>query len=289
MTFTYPHATLPRLHIVIPVYNEEATLAACLARVAAAPLPAGWPRSLILVNDASTDGTRALLESLFTAESAEIAEEGRRSARAADSELSSALSAFSAVKVLHHESNRGKGAAIRTGFAAALEEAEATDVILVQDADLEYDPADWRRLLEPIAHGRARVVFGTRFGRHYRPATLALRLHAFGNRLLTEVSNWRTGLRVTDMECGSKAFTADVLRRIVPMLTEDRFGIEPEIAAAVAAIGERVEEVAVSYDPRSVGEGKKIKWSDGWAALRVIRRGVRGRIGGSSIVKDHHG
>lgn len=280
---------MPRLHIVIPVYNEEATLAACLARVAAAPLPAGWPRSLILVNDASTDGTRALLESLFTAESAEIAEQSPDSAAKADALPSFAHGAFSAVITLHHDHNRGKGAAIRTGFAAALEAAAATDVILVQDADLEYNPADWQRLLDPIAQGRARVVFGTRFGRHYRPATMALRLHAFGNRLLTEMSNWRTGLRVTDMECGSKAFTADVLRRIVPMLTEDRFGIEPEIAAAVAAIGERVEEVAVSYDPRSVGEGKKIKWSDGWAALRVIRRGVRGRTGHSSGAKDDHG
>lgn len=280
---------MPRLHIVIPVYNEQATLAACLARVAAAPLPGGWTRSLILVNDASTDGTRALLESLFTAESAEIAEQSPDSAAKAEPLPPSALSALSAVKVLHHESNRGKGAAIRTGFAAALEAAAAMDVILVQDADLEYDPADWQRLLEPIAAGRARVVFGTRFGRHYRPTTMALRLHAFGNRLLTEMSNWRTGLRVTDMECGYKVFTADVLRRILPMLREDRFGIEPEIAAAVAAIGERVEEVAVSYDPRRVGQGKKIKWSDGWAALRVIRRGVRGRIGGSSNVKDHHG
>lgn len=280
---------MPRLHIVIPVYNEEATLAACLARVAAAPLPAGWPRSLILVNDASTDGTRALLESLLTAESAEIAEQSPDSAAKADALPSFAHGAFSAVFTLHHDHNRGKGAAIRTGFAAALEAAAATDVILVQDADLEYNPADWQRLLEPIAQGRARVVFGTRFGRHYRPTTMALRLHAFGNRLLTEMSNWRTGLRVTDMECGSKAFTADVLRRIVPMLREDRFGIEPEVAAAVAAIGERVEEVAVSYDPRSVGEGKKIKWSDGWAALRVIRRGVRGRTGRSSGAKDDHG
>ena len=108
-------------------------------------------------------------------------------------------------------------------------------------------------------------------------ATFALILHAFGNRLLTELSNWRTGLHLTDMECCYKLFSAPVLRRILPMLREDRFGIEPEITAAIAAINERVEEVPVSYHPRTVGEGKKIKWSDGLTALRVIRRGVRNR------------
>ncbi len=267
---------MPRLHIVIPVFNEEASLPVCLRRVAAAALPAGWAKHLILVNDASTDGTASLLKGLVTAESAEIAAPNPESATKANPLPPTALSAISAVRILHHERNRGKGAAIRTGFAAALEDAADADAILVQDADLEYNPADYERLLEPVIQGRARVVFGTRFGRHYRPTTFALRLHAFGNRLLTEVSNWRTGLRVTDMECGYKVFAADVLRRILPMLREDRFGIEPEIAAAVAAIGERVEEVAVSYDPRSVGQGKKIKWSDGWGALRVIRRGVRG-------------
>lgn len=277
---------MPRLHLVIPVYNEEATLPACLGRVAAAPLPAGWTRSLILVNDASTDGTRALLESQLTAESAEIAETNQDHAERPIILPPSALSAFPAVKTLHHNRNRGKGAATRTGFASALEAADDADAILVQDADLEYNPADYERLLEPIAQGRARVVFGTRFGRHYRPTTMALRLHAFGNRLLTELSNWRTGLRVTDMECGYKVFAAPVLRRILPMLKEDRFGIEPEIAAAVGAIGERVEEVAVMYEPRSIGQGKKIKWSDGVAALRVIRRGVRGRTADSPAPAD---
>lgn len=275
---------MPRLHIVIPVYNEEATLPACLGRVAAAPLPTGWTRSLTLINDASTDGTRALLERQLAAQNAQAAERNPRADSNASS--SSALSAISAVRILHHDRNRGKGAAIRTGFAAALEAAEPTDAILVQDADLEYNPADYERLLEPIIQGRARVVFGTRFGRHYRPTTFALRLHAFGNRLLTELSNWRTGLRVSDMECGYKVFTVDVLRRILPMLREDRFGIEPEIAAAVAAGGVRIEEVAVSYEPRSIGQGKKIKWSDGWAALRVIRRGVRGRTADARSCAD---
>lgn len=237
---------MPTLHIVIPVYNEQATLLQCLQRVEAAALPHGWSKRLILVDDASTDGTPAILVSL------------------ADRHTIRTQSA-----------NRGKGAAIRTGFAAVLEDAADADAILVQDADLEYHPADYERLLEPIANGRTRVVFGTRFGPHYEPATFALRLHAFGNRLLTELSNWRTGLHLTDMECGYKVFTAPVLRRVLPMLREDRFGIEPEITAALAALSERVEELPVTYQPRTVGEGKKIKWSDGLAALRVIRRGAR--------------
>lgn len=267
---------MPRLHIIIPVYNEEATLLDCLGRVAAAGLPADWTKCLILVNDASTDGTRALLERQFTAEDAETAEKGKDAVSNQDS--LSAFSAISAAKTLHHDRNRGKGAAIRTGFAAALDDAADTDAIVVQDADLEYDPTDYEQLLKPIAQGRARVVFGTRFGPHYRPTTFALRLHAFGNRLLTELSNWRTGLRLTDMECCYKVFAAPVLRRILPMLREDRFGIEPEITAAVAAIGQCIEEVPVSYHPRSIGQGKKIKWSDGVTALRVIRRGARNRM-----------
>lgn len=263
---------MPTLHIVIPAYNEEASLLDCLSRVDAAALPSGWTKRLILVNDASTDGTRAMLESQFTAENAQRA----REAVSNPSHLS-AISAFSAASILHHDRNRGKGAAIRSGFTTLLEDAADTDAIIVQDADLEYNPADYERLLEPIAQGRARVVFGTRFGPHYDPATFGLHLHAFGNRLLTELSNWRTGLRLTDMECGYKVFTAPVLRRILPMLKEDRFGIEPEISAAIAATNERIEERAVSYQPRTVGQGKKIKWSDGLTALRVIRRGVRNR------------
>ncbi len=261
---------LPRLYIVIPVYNEEATLLECLGRVAAAAVPAGWSKHLILVNDASTDGARSLLERQFAAETAE-----REKDASPIPGHPPAASAFSAVKTLHHERNRGKGAAIRTGFKAVLSVASETDAVIVQDADLEYDPADYERLLEPIVQGRSRIVFGTRFGPHYEPATFRLRLHALGNRLLSELSNWRTGLHLTDMECGYKVFAAPVLARIVPMLMEDRFGIEPEITAAAAAINERIEEVPVSYHPRSVGEGKKIKWSDGLAALRVIRRGVR--------------
>ncbi len=241
---------MPRLHIVIPVYNEEATLLDCLGRINAAALPPSWSKNLILVNDASTDGTPTLLRTLASQHT-----------------------------ICERDRNHGKGAAIRTGFARALADARDSDAILVQDADLEYNPADYEKLLEPIELGRARVVFGTRFGPHYEPATFALRLHAFGNRLLTELSNWRTGLHLTDMECCYKLFTAPVLRRILPMLREDRFGIEPEITAAVAAISERIEEVPVSYHPRTVGEGKKIKWSDGLTALRVIRHGVRNRTG----------
>ncbi|MCC6908873.1 MAG: glycosyltransferase family 2 protein [Phycisphaerales bacterium] len=237
---------MPRLYIVIPVYNEQATLLECVSRVEAAALRPEWERRLVFIDDASTDDTPALLRSF--AERHTIRTQPR---------------------------NRGKGAAIRTGFAAVLGESAEADAVIVQDADLEYNPADYERLLEPIVQGRSRIVFGTRFGPHYEPATFRLRLHALGNRLLTELSNWRTGLHLTDMECGYKVFAAPVLAHILPMLREDRFGIEPEITAAAAAINERIEEVPVSYHPRSVGEGKKIKWSDGMAALRVIRRGTR--------------
>lgn len=244
----------------MPVFNEAATLAACVERVRGARLPPHWTRRIRFVDDASTDESPRLLERLR--------EEGT---------------------VLRHERNRGKGAAIRTGFGAVLDDPRTNeaDAVLIQDADLEYDPADYARLLEPIASHRARVVYGTRFGGHYRRGGPGVRIHALGNRAITALSNLCTGYRLHDMECCYKVLAAPVLDAMFPMLTEERFGIEPQITAALARIGEPIVEAPVSYEPRSVGEGKKIKWSDGVAAVRVILRerflppAVRGKDAGS--------
>ncbi len=222
-----------KLSVVIPVYNERDTVEEIVRRVRAAPID--LEREIILVNDASTDGTLDKLQ---------------------------VLAREPGVVVLQHARNKGKGAALRTGFAAA-----TGDVVLVQDADLEYDPAEYPRLLRPILDGKADVVFGSRFvgGESHRVLYF---WHAVGNRLLTLLSNALTNLNLTDMEVCYKAFRRDVLTRIT--IEEDRFGFEPEITAKVARLGVRVYEVGVSYSGRTYAEGKKITWRDGVAALRCI-------------------
>lgn len=224
-----------RVSIVIPVYNEIRWIAAALARLDDVPPPAGTKREIIVVDDCSTDGTRAWLE-------------GFRRDRPD-------------VTVLLHDQNQGKGAALRTGFRAA-----AGDIILVQDADLEYDPADHHLLLHPILDGRADVVFGTRFlgGTH----RVLYYWHAVGNWLLTTLSNMLSNVNLSDMECCLKAFRREVIARID--LREDRFGFEPEIAAKVARLRCRIYEVPVNYAGRTYEEGKKITWRDGVSAIRCI-------------------
>ena len=226
-----------KLSVVMPVYNERELVPIAIARVGAVPLPGGLEREIVLVDDCSTDGTREWLID-FAA--------GRPD-----------------VVLSLHDINRGKGAALRTGFAAA-----TGTFVLVQDADLEYDPRDYPALLEPLLDGRADVVFGTRFlGQTHR---VLYYWHSVGNWLLTMLSNMLSNVNLTDMECCYKAFRRDVLARIT--LVEDRFGFEPEVAAKVARLGCRIYEVPVSYSGRTYAEGKKINWKDGISALRCILR-----------------
>lgn len=243
---------MPTLHVVIPFYDEEATLRACVDRVIAAPMPAGWSKSLVLIDDHSGDNTGALAMAMVD------------ELRAAGGE---------AITLLAHTENRGKGAGLRTGFEHILHSAAPDeDVVIIQDADLEYDPADYPRLLEPIARGEAEVVYGSRFGRHRAAGGLWPRIHRAGNALLTAFSNLMTGYRVTDMECCYKLMPVRILRRVLPMLDEDRFGVEPQITAALARLNVRLAEVPVSYAPRNTAEGKKIGVRDGVRAIYVITR-----------------
>jgi len=225
------------LSVVIPVYNEKTTILEILDRVQAQP----EVNEVVLVDDFSTDGTRDVLRTL----------EGREN-----------------VRVLYHPVNRGKGAALRTGFAAA-----TCDMVLIQDADLEYDPADYPNLLAPMLMGRADAVFGSRFlgGTH----RVLYFWHYLANRFLTLLSNVFTGLNLTDMEVCYKVFKRDVLQRMD--LVCDRFGIEPELTAKVARQRVRVYEVPVSYYGRTYDEGKKIGWRDGVAAIYWIVRFGLGR------------
>jgi glycosyltransferase involved in cell wall biosynthesis len=223
------------LSIVIPVYNEERTLAALLDAVLAAPLPEGVDRELIVVDDASTDATPARL--------AHYGPDPR-------------------IRTFRQEPNQGKGAALRRGF----EEARG-DFVVVQDADLEYDPREYGKLLGPVLEGKADVVFGSRFmgGEAHR---VLFFWHSVGNRFLTLLSNALTNLNLTDMETCYKLFRTDVLRRI--RLEENRFGFEPEVTAKVARLGVRIYEVGISYSGRTYEEGKKIGWKDGIRALWCI-------------------
>jgi glycosyltransferase involved in cell wall biosynthesis len=218
---------------VMPVFNEAATIGKVAGIVLARPEVA----ELVVVDDASTDGTWEELSRLAAAHPDHV-------------------------RALRHERNRGKGAALRTGFAAA-----TGDIVLVQDADLEYDPADYPRLLEPILRDAADAVFGSRFtgGSSHRVLYF---WHSLGNHFLTLLSNMVTDLNLTDMECGYKVFRRDLLQRID--IEEPRFGFEPEIVAKVARSGARIYEVSVAYYGRTYAEGKKINWKDGVSALRCI-------------------
>lgn len=223
----------PVLSVVIPVHNEAATLAEILQRVGAVP---GIAKEIIAVDDYSTDGSRDMLKN----------------------ELAALVT-----KTAFHEKNQGKGAALRTGI-----QISTGDFLIIQDADLEYDPADFRQVLAPLLEGRADVVYGSRFlaGPRVRPARLAWRMV---NGLLTVLSNLLSGLRVTDMETCYKAFRGDLIRSV--RIEEDRFGFEPEITAKIAKIkGVRLVEVPVSYAGRGYSQGKKIGWKDGLRALWCI-------------------
>lgn len=219
--------------IVIPIFNEKETLHEIIDRVRAVE---GMDiKEIILVDDCSTDGTRELLESDF------------------DEPI---------FKKLYHEVNQGKGAALRTGFAAA-----TGDIVAVQDADLEYDPNELPGLILPIINNQADVVFGSRFcgaGAH----RVVFFWHMMGNKFLTLLSNMMTNLNLTDMECCYKLFRREVVQQI--QIEENRFGVEPELTAKVSKLGVRMYEVGISYYGRTYDEGKKIGWKDGVRAIYAI-------------------
>ena len=233
------------ISLVIPVYNEKASLEELLRRVVAVDMP----KELIVVDDFSTDGSREVLSRL--------AQQGLAGLEGAHPANENKL------EVLFQERNQGKGAALRRGFAAA-----TGDVVVVQDADLEYNPREIPRLVGPILDGDADVVFGSRFIGETR--RVLYYWHAVVNWGLTTLSNMTSGLNLTDMETCYKAFRREVIQSI--RIEEDRFGFEPEITAKVARAGAKVYEVPISYHGRTYEEGKKIGWKDGFRAVYAIAK-----------------
>jgi len=231
-----------KLSIVVPVYNEKGTITQVLERIQNTP----YEKEIIVVDDFSTDGTREILRSFDSS------------------------SRIPSARFLYQPVNQGKGAALRAGIAAA-----TADIVIVQDADLEYDPGDYATLIQPITAGLADVVYGSRF--LSGPHRVLFFWHSLGNRLLTLLSNMFTDLNLTDMETGYKAFRRELFAKIT--IEENRFGFEPEITAKIAKLRCRIFEVPISYFGRDYSEGKKITWKDGFAALYfILKYNLRNRM-----------
>jgi glycosyltransferase involved in cell wall biosynthesis len=246
-----------KLSIVIPCYNERHTIQDIVTAVKRSPIPS---KEIVIVDDCSTDGTRDVLRDQIASQVDQI---------------------------LYHDVNQGKGAALRTGFKHV-----TGDVVVVQDADLEYDPQEYGRLLEPIELGKADVVFGSRFISD-RPHRVVYFWHRVGNYMLTLASNMFSNLNLTDMETCYKMFRREIIQSIE--IEESRFGFEPEITAKVAALGCRIYEVGISYYGRTYEEGKKIGWKDGVRAMyaivkyNVFRKPKHRTVSSSSRVRAAHG
>lgn len=226
---------MTKISIVIPVYNEESTIHAVIDKVISVPLQ--YEKEIIIVDDCSTDKTKEILQDVIQTNG-------------------------SALKVIYHNKNKGKGAALKTGFASA-----GGDIIIIQDADLEYDPVEYPKLIKPILDGKADVVYGSRFSGE-GPHRILYFWHYVGNKFLTILSNMFTNLNLSDMETCYKVFRREVLSKID--IKEKGFGFEPEITAKIAKTGCRIYEVGISYYGRTYTEGKKIKWTDGIKAFWCI-------------------
>lgn len=233
--------TTGKLSIIVPCYNEEHSIRAMLDRVLRASLPLGVTKEIIIVNDCSTDRSVAVVEDFMNTHPQEE------------------------IRLFHHERNSGKGAALHTGIAKA-----TGHFVVIQDADLEYDPEEYKILLQPVLDGFADVVYGSRFTGG-RPHRILFFWHTIGNKFLTFLSNMFTNLNLTDMETCYKLFRREIIQSL--KLKEKRFGFEPEVTAKMARVpGVRIYEVGISYYGRTYAEGKKINWKDGFRAIYCILR-----------------